>query len=204
MGWSVSVASQSSRPLFHLLWEFRGTGIKRNKGERKRWKSAVWWELPLGRGVFSKGSAWGLISGPWRRQQLLPALSTLFRYHQAWQMSLDSFNHLLIGQQHPNAYTEFIILKHHTCICATFLHKLLWAKVLVYSQLLSIQPTSFPLFLHSCVRKCWRRQGFHVVSIYYLRPFLRDSFIFHWVSAGSHICCVTMTRTTWTCCCNYL
>ncbi len=74
------------------MWEFGGTGIKRNKGERKRWKSAVWWALPLGRGVFSKGSAWGLISGPWRRQQLLPALGTLFCYHQAWRMSFDSFN----------------------------------------------------------------------------------------------------------------
>lgn len=189
------------------MWEFGGTGIKRNKGERKRWKSAVWWELPLGRGVFSKGSAWGLISGPWRRQQLLPALGTLFRYHQAWRMSFDSFNILLIvscGQQHPNAHTEFTILKCHTSICATFPRKLIWAKVLFYSQLLSIRPTSFPLFLYSCVRKCWRRQGFHVVSIYQPLPFLRDSFIFHRVSAGSHICCVTMTRTTWTCCCNYL
>lgn len=146
------------------MWEFGGTRIKRNKGERKRWKSAVWWELPLGRGVFSKGSAWGLISGPWRRQQLLPALGTLFRYHQAWRMSLDSFNLLLIvscGQQHPNAHTEFTILKWHR-------RKRIRAKVLFYSQLLGIRPTSFPLFLRSCVRKCWRRQGFHVVSIYYI------------------------------------
>lgn len=117
MGWSVSVASQSSRPLFHLMWEFGGTGIKRNKGERKRWKSAVWWELPLGRCVFSKGSTWGLISGPWRRQQLLPALGTLFRYYQAWRMSLDSFNLLLIisfGQQHPNEHMQFTVLRWHT------------------------------------------------------------------------------------------
>ncbi len=116
--------------------------------------------------------------------------------------------HLLLivscGQQHPNAHTEFTILKCCTRICTTFPRNFIWAKVLIYSQLLSIRPTSFLLFLHSCVRKCWRRQGFHVVSIYQLRPFLRDCFIFHRVSAGSHICCVTMTRTTRTCCCNYL
>lgn len=42
----------------------------------------------------------------------------------------------------------------HTHICTMYPRKCILAKVLVYSQMLSIRPTSFPLFLHSCVRKC--------------------------------------------------